>query len=327
MRFYNILQYLLINIGNSILSLNIKYYFNNLYNKNTEKTLTLYDNLKRTSIISKMIYEYDYTYKMKSLNNQVDEVIKLNHCNFFKNNIKYNKYIELYQQYYKDSDLLGYFVENRLYCLFILNHTTKEINIIFRGSNYIDEWIENLNIGEREINFGNNLIFNLHNGMYNNYKKYNSDKNIENILNKLFDKYPKYKIIFTGHSKGNINSILTAFKLTCNNNNNNNFNNNVYDIYCYGSPPIFNYEFANILHNNKNLNIYNIINENDIIPHLPYKYQIGMEIKINNFFIESVNHDEPYYLKSHCFITNICESIFDHDLDNYIDKILNINNI
>jgi hypothetical protein len=289
------------------------------------------------SILSKLIYDYDFLNEIKddkknykiNLDDELPiNVLKDNNmCFDLMQTFKYldnkyfftktNNYYDLFDKYFRNTEIYGYFCnKDRLYSLILLNHESEEITIIFRGSQYLEEWIQNMKIYETEILF--NKKYKIHNGIYNMYKNNDIDENIIYILKNFFNYFPKYRKILTGHSRGGICSILLAFELLTKLNVQYN-----YDIYTFGSPPIFNEELSKILHNNNNLNIYNIINENDIIARLPFinKYQIGNEIEINNNDITVKNNDSPYKVESRIRFNNIFLSISNHDLNNYIHKI------
>lgn len=343
MNIYILLQYLLIikNTFSIVINTPNKINKNSFKINNIDKKSIIYDDIKKMSILSKLIYEYDFLNEINDIKKDykinlddelpIDILKKNNMCfglmqsftyldnkHFFKKNINYH---DLFNKYFKNTEIYGYFCsKDRLYSLILLNHNTNEITVIFRGSQYLEEWIQNLKIYETEILF--NKKYKIHNGIYNMYKSNDTDENIIYILKNLFNYYPKYRKILTGHSRGGICSILLAFELLTKLKIKYNF-----DIYTFGSPPIFNEELSKILHNNNNLKIYNIINESDIIGRLPFinKYQIGNEIEINNNDITVKNNDSPYKVKNKIRFNNIFLSITNHDLNNYIHKIFNYN--
>jgi len=150
------------------------------------------------------------------------------------------------------------------------------------------------------------------------YTNNDIDKNIIYILENLFKYFPKYRKIFTGHSKGGSNSILLAVELLSKNKEKYN-----YEIYTFGSPQIFNYKFGMYLHNNNNIKIYNVINDNDIITTLPLinKYHIGIQVLLKKNDITVKTYDAPY--KINFDITKFYLSILNHDLNMYIKNIYN----
>lgn len=333
---------LLINIIFGLKINNYKPSFINNKNNNLSKKDNLYNDLKKTSLLSKLIYEYNFV-NDNNIKNNFTVIPDLNiptnlTFDFIKrNNIYFNlvqfitfldnrrfikstdKYFNLLNVFFPNTQIYGYFCnKNRLYALIIINRNLKEIIVAFRGSQYIDEWCKNLYTDEKELVFNNK--FKIHEGIYNMYSENNADNNLIYILKNLYEYYPKYRKIFTGHSRGSINSILLSLEL-------NTILNEKYDyeIFSFGSPPIFNKELGTYLHNHPKIKIYNIINNMDIVPLLPLynKFHIGDEILLKDKNAIIKKHDNPYKFNNNISIKNIGISILQHDLNNYIDNIFN----
>jgi hypothetical protein len=331
MNLYYSIQYFLYGFLGFIYSYNANiktnsYLSNNLFDVHNIDKKIIYHNLKKTSLLSKMIYDFDIT-NINDKNNKIVEkyveneniILKyLDENYFFKDN---DIYQNLLYNYFPSKDILGYINHNKIYSIILLDHQKKEINTIFRGSNYVDEWIQNLNLFETNLDFFPE--YKIHSGIYNMYKYENSDKIIINILKKIFIEYPNYKKIFCGHSKASCNSILTAFQIL----NDKEFMENVIHkeltVYCYGSPPIFNLDFAKKIFHTPYLNIFNVINETDIIPNLPYKYHVGHEVFINKKNIIINNKINPYKYDNNINYNTIFDGISNHDLNKYINNIVN----
>ena len=199
----------------------------------------------------------------------------------------------------------------------MINHDFEEIIVVFRGSQYRDEWLYNFYINEKNLDFNTN--YSIHNGIYKMYSDNNIDKNIIYILKNLYEYFPNYRKIITGHSKGSISSILLSFELLHTLNNNYN-----YEIYSFGNPPLFNYKLADALHHHPNLKIYNIINKHDLISSipLPFHYQIGDEILLNGKNIELIHHFHPYQISFFDTVLHFYNSITQHNMDIYIKNII-----
>jgi hypothetical protein len=336
--------YILTNIVlffNIFLSNSLNFNFFIKKNNINDIDLNLKNDLKKLSLISKLIYHYDYVNEHNIKNNYIINKnidIKKNLTIDFiqKNNIYFNliqfvkylnnkdflkntdKYFEILNNNFPNTQIYGYFYnKNRLYSLILLNHKYKEIIVVFRGTQYIEEWFKNLHITEKNISF--NKKFKIHSGIYNMYTNNDIDKNIVFILKNLFEYFPKYRKIFTGHSKGSINSILLGFELLTEFNDKYN-----YEIYTFGSPQIFNYDFGSFLHNNKNIKIYNVINEHDIITSIPFinGYHIGNKVLLKNNKILIEKYNKPY--KINFDLSKIYLSILQHNLNIYINNIHNI---
>jgi hypothetical protein len=302
-------------------------------------TLNIKTDIKRMVLLSKLIYDYDYLHK----NNKKNFLLNINNNNnnittefIKKNNIYFNikqfitslnnkdftkkteKYFYLLNNFFPNIESYGYFNnDKKLHSFIILNKKNKEIIVVFRGSQYFNEWINNFKICEEKICFNNEHDYKIHNGIYNMYIDDNIDNNIIYILKELFHYYPDYRKIFTGHSRGSINSILLSFELSVKLEKKYN-----YEIFCYGTPPLFNKKFANFLNEQKHIKIYNIINELDIVTVLPFfgKYHVGKEILLKDKIIIT-DHKDIYKIKNNINLHNFYISIFNHDLDLYINKI------
>lgn len=301
----------------------------------------IFDKLKKTVLLSKLIYDYDFvkeqnstkrenyyinTTKNVSFTNITVDFIKKNNIFFNikqfvsvvdKNDFLKNTkiYFNLLNEQYQQTQIYGYFYnKQRLHSLILLNHQDKEIVVAFRGSQYIEEWIDNMLFMEKQITFDKE--HKIHRGIFDMYKRGNVDNNIVYILENLFYYFPDYKKIFTGHSKGSVNCILLVNELLC-------VLNKKYDyeIYTFGNPPVYNYKFGSYIHNHPNIKIYNVINDNDIVTNLPIfgRYHVGTEIELKNNKISFVNHNKPY--KKPFDYKRFYVSIKNHNLNNYIRKI------
>ena len=335
MNIFSILQCLLLNIT-VIYSLNVNF---NTVNLNTINT-----DLKRFSLLSKLIYDYDYVhedihnYKYKekfkiNTDKNVSQNITLDFIK--KNNIYFNlvqfitflngkdfiksseKYFDLLNNFFPDLQIYGYFyTKKNLHSIILLNTKNKEIIVVFRGSQTLKEWINNLKFEEKTIPFKNQ--FKIHKGLYNMYANDNIDNNIIYILKNLFDYFPKYRKIFTGHSKGNIISILLSLELEAKLDKKYN-----YEIFGFGSPLILNYPLAEYLHTHPNIKIYNTVNYMDFITILPFKnkFHAGTEILLKDNKMCITEHEKPYKICQKSNLRNIFKSICSHDLNKYIKNI------
>jgi len=317
--------------------------------KNTDTPNNVQENfakIKKAALLSKLIYEYDYinnnhtnTNKQKYMvdvkqNMNITTNITIDFVE--KNNIYFNlvqfialidnkdfvkdtaKYFDLLNKKFENSEIYGYFYnKKRLHSLIILNHKYKEIIVVFRGSQYIDEWFNNLCIHEKPITFSPN--YKIHKGIFSMYSKKDVDENIYYVLKNLFEFFPDYKKIFTGHSKGGVDSILLAFELDCKLSK-----KYEYEIYTFGNPPIFNTDFANYLHKHPNITIFNVINPDDIICILPFtnRFHIGIEVLLRDNGLFYIYHKKPF--KKPFNILRLFFSILNHDLNTYIKNIYNV---
>lgn len=297
--FTNVIGYKLVNKNLKIKNMNV----NNNININIGK---IHNDLGKMSLLSKIIYDCDYNEKNKKpeLNSKLNFI----RCNKF-NCIKLD-YLDILSksELYKNYDC-----KNRLQSIILINHESEEIIVIFRGSIYLEEWIKNLDLTEINLDFNNK--FKIHRGIYQMYK----ENNLFIELDYLYKKYPKYRKIFTGHSRGSINSILMAFELDSKLSDKYN-----YEIFGFGTPPIFNSFLGDYLNKKENIKIYNVVNHDDIITllKLKNKFHIGEEILLDNDKIIIKKHDKPYNINNCVKFTNFLKSIINHDLCRYIENII-----
>jgi hypothetical protein len=316
--------------------------------KNIEHQNNIQENfakIKKAALLSKLIYEYDYISNNHTNTNKQKYMVDVkqnmnmttNITSDFveKNNIYFNlvqfialidnkdfvkdteKYFDVLNKKFENSEIYGYFYnKNRLHSLIILNHKYGEIIVVFRGSQYMDEWFKNLCVYETPIAFSPN--YKIHKGIYSMYSDKEIDENILYVLKNLFEFFPDYKKIFTGHSKGGVDSILLAFELDCKL-----AEKYEYEIYTFGNPPIFNTKFANYLHKHPNITIFNVINTDDIICILPFphRFHIGIEVLLRDNGIFYIYHKKPFKKR---FNPLNFFSILNHDLNTYIKNIYNI---
>jgi len=313
MRLLNIFSYFI--IFTNVIGFNL---FNkNLKNKNINISKNIYENIEKIhndlgkmSLLSKIIYDSDYNEKNKKEefeNLNLNSKINLR-CNNF-NCIKLD-YLNILSksEYYKNHDS-----KNRLQSIILINHDLEEIIVIFRGSIYLDEWMKNLDIKEVELEFDKK--FKIHRGIYEMYK----ENNLFLKLRDLYKHYPKYRKIFTGHSRGSINSILSVLEL-----DSKLYEKYNYEIFGFGTPPIFNFLLGDYLNKKNNIKIYNVVNNEDIITLLKLKnrFHIGEEILLNNHKIIIKKHNNPYNINNCIKFTNFFKYIENHDLCNYIENII-----
>ena len=339
--YINIIQCLLISTLSTVLyySNGFKIYENKIIN-NQFITKSTFNKIYKRALLSKTIYDSDFTNKNNEVkkdslcilskldkkNNLSIDIIKNNNIYFNTDqHVSYletenfskeaKSYLDFISTNFPDNEIYGYFNnKNRLHSLIVINHKLEEINIVFRGSMYLDEWINNLIIEEKKIPYNN---FTIHSGILQLYTNNKINDHILYILKNLFEYFPKYKKIFGGHSKGNTLCFLTIIELLFKLDNNDNF-----EIVCFGNPQILNKDIADFLHKDSRLKIYNVINENDIISYLPFndKYQIGIEILLKDNDIIINKYNSPFHCKINIF-KNYSKMIKNHDLKEYIRKI------
>lgn len=158
------------------------------------------------------------------------------------------------------------------------------IYIIFRGTQYIQDWLKDIDFSQIESN--NNSNINLKHQQVSLYD--NNDIKIHQGFNQIYsdikdnllDKLSKINpdknknIIISGHSLGSAIATLCAFNL-----DNLGYKNII--TYVFASPRVGNENFKEAI---KKINLYSIINDLDLIPTMPLSVTPNFE-----------NADKPYF--------------------------------
>jgi hypothetical protein len=132
----------------------------------------------------------------------------------------------------------------------------ETIYIVFRGSEDIENWIENIRITFVDYPYCKECQ--VHKGWYNTYKNVMDQIMLDvSTLNVIF---PSYKVVVTGHSLGAALASLTAVDLQM-------VNSNV-QLYNYGCPRVGNEQFSNWFSDHIS-NHYRVTHHKDIVPHVP----------------------------------------------------------
>lgn len=132
------------------------------------------------------------------------------------------------------------------------------IIISFRGSQNVQNWIENLNFEKVPYVFC--LRCEIHAGFYADYMAVSTT--VSNKVQSLLNKYPKARVVTTGHSLGGALATIAGLELK------RVFSNLEVEIHHYGGPRIGNVHLARHI-NNKISDIYRVVHHKDIVPHLP----------------------------------------------------------
>ena len=218
---------------------------------------------------------------------------------------------DLFKLYENDNyNIIKLFDINGVQVGIILNHSDKRINLVFRGSDELSDWLHNFFIFKKNIN--NNIKVNnikVHSGFYKLLFNNNLYTDILNEIIKLTNQYTDYKLNVTGHSLGGALATLFSFFLSYS------ITSKIY-IYSFASPRVGNRIWANIFNNKENLIHYRFVNQKDIVTAIPYFYysHCGNYININkNSSVDVINKQDYKDINS---IRNYY-SVKDHNIDKY----------
>jgi len=196
-----------------------------------------------------------------------------------------------------------------------LNHKKKRINVVFRGSDELSDWLYNMFICKTKIS---DDIY-VHGGFYKLLYKNNLYSELFITLEILLKKHKTYKLNITGHSLGGALATLFGYILS-------NDISNLINIISFASPRVGNKNWALSFNNKKNINHYRIVNQKDIVTAVPYiNYcHCGNYISVNNNSIldyitvtsyNDINTFLNYY------------NVRDHFIENYYTNFNNCINI
>ncbi|CAG8616488.1 4773_t:CDS:2 [Ambispora gerdemannii] len=158
--------------------------------------------------------------------------------------------------------LIRYFDETVNKAYVAVNDQQKAIVVAFRGTADVDGFLEDSQFLFTDYPGAEGAK--VHAGFLNIFQ--NTNKNITNLVKEIVPKNPGYKVVLTGHSLGGTMAVfqLLEFVSIPGLSRDNLF------VYTYGEPRIGNDVFAKYVEK-QGINIFRIVNKNDIIPHVPPK--------------------------------------------------------
>ena len=186
-----------------------------------------------------------------------------------------------------------------------LNHKEKRINVIFRGSDELSDWLYNMFICQTKINEG----MYVHGGFYKLLYKNDLYSQLFLTVESLLKKYNNYNLNITGHSLGGALATLFGYLLSDD-------LTNMINIISFASPRVGNKKWALSFNNKKNLNHYRIVNQKDVVTAIPYIYysHCGNYISVNNkSILDYINVTSYSDINSFLNYYNV----FDHFIENY----------
>ncbi|OAD75385.1 hypothetical protein PHYBLDRAFT_89820, partial [Phycomyces blakesleeanus NRRL 1555(-)] len=182
------------------------------------------------------------------------------------------------------SDVTGYIARN---------DKTKEIELVYRGSGSIDNWITNLKFVRKDYPPVSGAS--VHIGFYDAYIE--SQSIVLTYIRAQLTSYPSYRVVVTGHSLGGAIAPIAALDLY---QRDSRFTNQNLFIYTYGGPRIGNDEFAYYL-TSTGITYERTVNNRDIVVHLPPQ-SVGY-----------LHAGVEYWITSDTSVVKICDGTLDSD--------------
>lgn len=151
--------------------------------------------------------------------------------------------------YDKPTDLQGYTG---------IDHNTKQIYVVFRGSSSFSNWLDDAEVIQVPYNTFPECNCKVHSGFYKSAKNIYSQ--VQSSIEDMTDMYPSYKITVTGHSYGAAVAQLVAMELVA--------HKREACVYNYGQPRVGNPAYAKFV-NTKLADIWRFTHHKDMVPHVP----------------------------------------------------------
>ncbi|KAI7872515.1 lipase [Spinellus fusiger] len=141
------------------------------------------------------------------------------------------------------------------------NDESKEIQLVFRGSLTIPNWVANLSFFKKRYPPVANA--NVHSGFYDAYMT--SQSTVVSVILDQLNKYPSYRVLVSGHSLGG--ALATFATLDLYQRDMRLSNRNLF-AQTYGAPRVGDANFAYYF-TSTGISLERTVNNRDIVPHLP----------------------------------------------------------
>ena len=184
--------------------------------------------------------------------------------------------------------------KNPIFCAIFMDEILNNAWIVLRGTYTFSEFVADIDYSQINLE---NTDMKVHRGFYKIYK------NVRNQIFKHLKKYNVNNVFITGHSLGAAIATLISIDMY-------KYKYNAY-VYGFGSPRVGNMEFAQYI--NKYCNVYNIINQSDVVTNVPPSVSANFVNKKDPYFYNNSgqqiifddnwlslknNHRMPVYIKN-----------------------------
>lgn len=170
------------------------------------------------------------------------------------------------------------------------------IVVSFRGTETIENWIEDLKIAKTDRNMSCSGC-RVHSGFYDAWASISSQ--VLSEVRMLRDSYPAAGLYITGHSLGAALATLSAYVMQYDN------GLDIAGVYTYGSPRVGNSDFASFFNDESATHVtWRVTHHRDIVVHLPFYHLLNFHHVGTEVFFP--DEDSPIF--------NVCDgSGEDHD--------------
>jgi len=193
----------------------------------------------------------------------------------------------------------------------ILNHSKKQLCVVFRGSESMKDWYHDFQISKRILH--DNIK--VHCGFYNQLHDTSVCDKMINQVKSILATYTDYHVYITGHSLGGALCTLFGYLLS------HEIDNHV-NVVSFASPRVGNSYWKTSFEEKSNLSHYRITNNRDIITATPsYNYRhVGTDIHVYDDCYKVASTDVKFCCNFSCIFANHW-SISDHNCDLYYERI------
>ncbi len=206
-----------------------------------------------------------------------------------------------------------------LQCAITISHTKKRINIIFRGSESLQDWYYDLNIFKRKLDDKfqptdyNNV--HVHSGFFKQLTQNGSYDTILDTIKLTLVEFHDYKLFISGHSLGGALCTLFGYLLSFE------IPNDII-VVSFASPRIGNSDWKNAFNQKSNLTHFRVTNHRDVVTAAPmfnYKH-VGHCIRV----FDDCTKFYPNYSYNGWWEFSLfnCWRVSDHMCDLYYQRLL-----
>ncbi len=265
--------------------------------------------------ISMLVYSYSKDFEFENSEETIEEFmkrIKNNFNNLEISNICKESLLHIYKNI--PSGRVYYFINDKETDTNVgitLNDIDKRICIVFRGSESLTDWYNNLKLEQTCLE--DNVM--VHSGFYNQLFNTNVYNSILTKLQKLIKIYPNYEIYITGHSSGGALASLCGYCLS------NEIEKNII-VVSFASPRVGNNNWKKAFNKKKNLEHYRVTYNKDIITAFPMFYykHVGNNIRVFKDKTDIILNYKDNSLYDFTFLR--CWKLTDHTCDLYYKYLL-----
>lgn len=152
----------------------------------------------------------------------------------------------------------------------------KTIYIVFRGSQTIRNWLEDLEFIQIQYQYCDCKV---HYGFYKT--ALNIMDGLIPVIKKVKEQYHNYSVIVTGHSYGSAVAQLISIELLV-------LLQIESTVYTFGQPRIGDANYANFI--NTKINLWRIVHNRDIVPHIPFTNGLDYYHSCGEVFEDEYNY-------------------------------------